>query len=215
MGTARQQEQARPMRYRLSPSRVRAMARRSMEDERLTLSPRARRIAGWVAAILLVLGIAVVVRVLGGSGDGAPTIGAGPSGSGGPTGDVAEIDFGTALDETTGQVAEDARASRFATGDTFAYSVAPRGEVPAQVYVEVRRTDGTEGVAQEPVDAQTLPDPRAIAFTVPAEDLLAVFGPGTYLMLIYAEPGGTAIAEGTFELVSVDASPAASPSASP
>lgn len=207
------------MRYRLSPSRVRSMARRSLDGDGLTLSPRARRIAGWVAAVLLVLGIAVVVRVLGGSGDGAPPLGAGASGSAGASGDAAEIAFGTEIDDTTGQVAEAARTTVFTSSDTFAYSVAPSGDVPTQVYVEVRRSgDGDEGVAQEPVEPQTLPDPRAIAFTVPAEDLLAVFGPGTYLMLIYEDPTGEPLAEGSFELITAGGSPAdaaATPSASP
>ena len=48
------------------------MARRPDGDDRFSLSPRARRIAGWLAALLLVLGIAAVVRFLGGNGDGTP-----------------------------------------------------------------------------------------------------------------------------------------------
>ena len=55
-----------------------------------------------------------------------------------------------------------------------------------------------------------MPNPNVIAFRVPTDDLLAVFGPGTYLMLIYAETGGEPIAEGSFELVSAAASPAPS-----
>jgi len=202
------------MRQRLTPSRVRAMARRSVDGDGLRLSPRGRLIAGWLAALLLVLGIAVVVGVLGGDGDGAP-LGAGSSPSG--AGAAASIDFGTAIDDATGQVAEAARTNRFTDGDTFAYSVPPAGDVPAQVYVEVRRTGGgTEGVVQEPVDAQVLPDRRAIAFTVPADDLLEVFGPGTYLMLIYSDPAGEPIAEGSFELVGAEsASGTASPTPTP
>ncbi len=83
------------------------------------------------------------------------------------------------------------------------------------MYVEVRRTGGGQvGVAQEAIEGQKLPDPRAIAFTVPVDDLLQAFGSGEYLMLIYAEPGGTddPLAEGTFELVSTAPSEAAAPS---
>jgi hypothetical protein len=90
--------------------------------------------------------------------------------------------------------------------------------------VEVRRTGGgAVEIAQAPLDAQPLPNPDVIAFTVPADDLLAVFGPGEYLMLIYADPESEALAEGTFHLVgpsasgeaSAPASPPSSPSASP
>jgi hypothetical protein len=190
--------------------RERPMARRPIDDARVSLSPRSRRLAGWLAAILLVVGIAVVLRVLGGNGDGAP-IGAAPSGSASGTA-AAEIAFGTALDPVSGQVADAARTDRFVAGDIFSYSVPPDGAVPAAVYVEVRRISGaTEEIVQEPIDADALPDPNVIAFRVPTEDLLAVFGPGTYLMLIYAEPTGEPIAEGTFELVSADPSAAPSP----
>jgi len=54
--------------------------------------------------------------------------------------------------------------------------------------------------------------PPALAFDVPADDLFEVFGPGEYLMLIYADPALAPIAEGSFVLVGA---PAASPSASP
>ena len=199
------------MRQRLGSLRGRPMARRPGGDVRTTLSPRARNIGGWLVALLLVLGIAVVVRVLGGNGDGPP-IGTTPSGSA-IADDLPPIAFGTAIDPASGQVAESTRTDRFVTGETFAYSVAPgEGDVPAAVYVEVRRLGGAvEEIAQEPVDDQTLPDPTVIAFTVPTEDLLAVFGAGKYLMLIYAEPDGQPIAAGRFELVSAEGSPAASP----
>jgi hypothetical protein len=211
MSTARQQEQARPMRQRLSHLRARTMARRSGEDGGFTLSPRGKLIVGWLAALLLVIGIAVGVQVLGGRGEGAP-IGAGPSGSPIASGSLPAIAFGTEIDPATGQVADDARTDRFIAGDTFAYSVAPSGTVPDPVYVEVRRISGdVEEVAQEAVEGQRLPDPRAIAFTVPADDLLEVFGAGDYVMRIFAEPASEPIAEGAFTLVSTDTPPSASP----
>ncbi|MCA1571578.1 MAG: hypothetical protein LC798_14910 [Chloroflexi bacterium] len=185
------------------------MARGPGDDEAFTLSPRARWIGGWLAAALLVLAIAVVFRVLGGNGDGT-VVAPSPSGSGTPS--ATAITFGTALDTATGEVAADARGNRFDDGDTFAYSVPPAGTVPPTVYVEVL-TAGAESVEtlQEPVGRQPLSNPDVIAFTVPAADLLAVFGPGEYLMRIYADPEGDPIAEGKFELVGATVSPAATP----
>ena len=185
------------------------MARAPAESEGFSLSPRARWIAGWVVAALVIGIIAVVFRLLGGNGDGTvldPT----PSGSG--VAAAAPITFGTALDAATGEVAADARTARFAEGDTFVYSVAPTGSPPpAAVYVEVLRIGGAAPeVLQEPVEAQALPNPDVIAFSVPTDDLLAVFGAGEYRMLIYADPAGDPIAEGTFELVAPAGSPAAS-----
>lgn len=198
------------MRQRLRrPFRPRDMARRPGDDDALPLSPRARRIGGWVAAALLIGVIAVVFRVLGGNGDGT-VVDPSPSGSTGSS--AATISFGTALDAASGEVAADARSERFVDGDTLVYSVPPSGTVPAAVYVEVRRTDsGTAEILQAPVDAQPLPNPEVIAFSVPTADLLAVFGPGAYLMLIYADPAGDPIAEGTFELIAPLVSASASP----
>lgn len=195
------------MRQRLRPFRDRAMARRPGDDDSLPLSPRARRIGGWVAAALLIGGIALAFRILGGNGDGT-VVDPSPSGS---TGSSAQgVTFGTALDPATGEVAADARTERFAEGDTFAYSVGPSGTPHDAVYVEVRRTDGQEPViAQAPVEAQPLPDPDVIAFDVAARFLFRDFGPGTYLMLIYADPAGDPIAEGSFELISPLVSPSA------
>lgn len=194
------------------------MARRPGGDGPiLDLSPRALRIGGWLVAFLLIAGIAVVVRLLGGDGD--DSLDAAPSASSPPPG-IAVIAFGTALDAATGEVAAASTTDRFAAGDSFNYSVSPSGAPPATVYVEVRRTGGgAVEIAQAAVDPQPLPNPDVIAFTVPADNLLAVFGPGEYLMLIYADPDSEPLAEGTFHLVgastSGDASASASPSATP
>jgi hypothetical protein len=222
MSTGGQHGQARPMRQRINRWRPRSMAHRPDGDDRFSLSPRARRIAGWLAALVLVLGIAAFVRFLGGNGDGTP-VAAGPSGSASAgVGDAAPITFGTAIDPATGQVAEGARTDAFTATDPFAYSVAPGAALADPVYVEVQRTgSGDSGVVQEAVDSQALPDPRAIAFTVPGDLMLTAFGPGEYVMLIYGEPGGQTepLAEGRFQLVapggSGSAGPSTSPSASP
>ena len=183
------------------------MARRPGSGEEL-LSPRARRIAGWVAAILLIGGVALAFRLLGGNGDGT-AVAPSPSGSGLKTG--AEIAFGTALDPATGKVAEDARTERFAAGDLFSYSAVPPDSVPPEVYVEVIRVGNGEP-AQAPVNAQTVTGDEAIAFSVQAAALLEAFGPGQYTMLIYADPDDDPIAEGSFELVAAEASPSTAPS---
>ena len=130
------------------------MARRPGGDDSLPLSPRARRIGGWVAAALVIGGIALAFRILGGNGDGT-VVDPSPSGS---TGSSAQgVTFGTALDPATGEVAADARTERFAEEDTFVYSVTPSGSVPPTVFVEVERTDGGAAeVVQEPVEGQLL-----------------------------------------------------------
>jgi hypothetical protein len=197
------------MRRRLRPLAGRSMARRSGDTGSDALSPRALRYAGWIVAALFIIGIAVVVGVLGDQGDEGEVGGASPSASGSLGG---TIEFGMALDPETGQVAEEARTDRFAAGDTFVYSVPPSGTIPDAVYVEVVRTSTPEPeTAQAPVDADPLPNPEVIAFTVPADDLLAVFGPGDYVMRIYADPESEPLAEGTFHLVDSEESP--SPSA--
>jgi hypothetical protein len=192
------------MRQRFNPLRARSMARRPGEDGRLALSPRARLIGGWLAALLLVLGIAGAVRLLGGNGDGAGILPS-PSPAGG--GQLHPIAFGTALDATR-LIPADAARSRFGREDTFAYAV-PDAEPASVIYVEVRRVAGGPAeVVQEPVGEQEIPGaPANIGFSVPAANLLDDFGPGTFQMLIYLDPELPAIAEGTFELVEPLGSP--------
>lgn len=194
------------------------MARRPGDDgsAALNLPPRALRIGGWVVAILLIAGIAVVVGLLGGDADSGP-LGASPSASGGAA--TTTIAFGTSIDQATGEVAEGARTDRFTAGDNFAYSVAVSGTAPDPVFVEVRRTGGGAAeIVQAAADGrQPLEYAPALAFDVPADDLFEVFGPGEYLMLIYADSeGGEPIAEGSFVLVAaLVVSPSASASAAP
>ncbi len=186
------------MRERFLPRRPRPMARRPGEGGRFTLSPRARLIAGWVAAVVLVLGIAGAVRLFGDSGDdGAPT--PSPSSSGGTT--ILPIVFGTELTAER-VVPVEARATSFERGTTFAYAV--DGGAPAEaVYVEVERTDGGPlETVQEPTEAQGIPEaPALIGFMVPTATLLDAWGPGAYTMRIYLEPGAAPLAEGSFVIV--------------
>jgi len=206
------------MRQRFRPLRARVMARRPGEDGRFTLSPRERRILGWVAAIVIVIGIAIVVGVLGGNADGDPVD---PDGSAAPsTASPFAIAFGTELDEATWQVAAGAGTNRFIESDLFAYAVPPTVTVPATVYVEVVRTGGgVEEVVQaaNPDEGdQTVPAGRpAVAFSVPAANLFAAFGPGEYRMRIYVDPEAEPLAEGTFILVGDVAPASAAPSSSP
>ena len=204
------------MRQRLQPMRLRSMARRPGEDRRFSLSPRDRRIAGWLAAVAVFIVIAVVVGILGGNADGTP-VAPGTSATASAS-TAAPIRFGTAMDAASGMVSAEAETNRFAAGDTFAYSVEAEGPVPATVYVGVVRTAGG---AQEEVQSaaeadQGLPDgATAIAFAVPAANLLTDFGPGEYRMTIFTDPTAAPIAEGTFVLVEVAPSSSVAPSASP
>jgi hypothetical protein len=204
------------MRQRFRPFRARVMARRPGEEGRFSLGPRERRLLGWIVALVLVIGIAVVVGVLGGNGDGTP-VAPGQSASPG-AGTALPITFGTAIDETTRDIPTDAQTSRFTVDDTFAYSVRPPGELPAAIYVEVERTGGgPQEIVQTatPENEQPVTAGRpAIAFSVAASVLLDEFGPGDYRMRVFTEPGGDPLAEGTFALVeAID--PSAAPSATP
>jgi hypothetical protein len=192
------------MRQRFQLRRPRSMARRTGEGGRVALSPRARLIAGWVVALLLVLGIAGAVRLLGESADQGAVA---PSPSSGSAGPLLPIVFGTEL-STERVVPVEARTATFERGMTFAYAV-DGGEPAAEVYVEVERTDGGRlEPVQEPVDAQPIPDaPALIGFTVPTAVLLDAWGPGAYVMRIYLEPDGAPIAEGGFVLVEAAETP--------
>ena len=206
------------MRQRFRPLRARVMARRPGEDGRFTLDTRERRLLGWIAAIIIVIGIAIVVGVLGGNADGTPVD---PGGSTTPSAaSPLAIAFGTELDATTWQVATGASTDRFIESDLFAYAVPPTATVPATVYVEVVRTGGgVEEVVQAPVlgeGDQPVPAGRpAVAFSVAATNLFTAFGPGEYRMRIFVDPAVEPLAEGTFTLVGDVAPASAPPSSSP
>jgi hypothetical protein len=192
------------MRERFPWRRARSMARRPGEGGSLALSPRARLIAGWVAALLLVVGIALAVRLLGESGDEGAAV---PTPSTDAALTILPIVFGTELSEER-VIPVAARTTSFGPETTFAYAV-DGGEPAAAVYVEVERTDGGPlETVQEPVDAQPITGgPALIGFTVPTVDLLTAWGPGAYVMRIYLEPDGQPIAEGAFVLVEASSSP--------
>jgi hypothetical protein len=182
------------------------MARRSNADGRVELTPRVRTIAGWIVAILIVIGAAFFVGRLG-SPDAPGTAGSGSPASATPT--FLAIAFGTGLDAATGEVAVDLQTGRFAAGDRFVYSVRPDGPPGAdELYVEVIRLgpDQTSIPVQTPAPQPISPEAAVIAYDVPADWLIDDFGPGTFLMRIYLEPGGSPIAEGQFELVAPAAS---------
>jgi hypothetical protein len=180
------------------------MATRTASGGSVTVTPQSRTIAGWLIAIAIIVGAAFFVGRLG-SPD-APAGGAGISARATPT--VLPIAFGTAIDPATGEVGADLRTSRFASGDTFAYSVRPSMAIGANVYVEVLRiaTDASAVPVQTPAPQAVQPGAEVIAFAPPADWLLADFGPGAYVMRIYLELGSAPIAEGRFELVAPTAS---------
>src|SRR5919106_4244365 len=98
------------MRRRLRPRAAHPMARRPGSDGvAFDLSPRAMRFAGWIAAAVIILGIAIVVGVLGGDAESGP-IGSSPSASAEAV--TAAIEFGTALDTSTGTMVADAGTDR-------------------------------------------------------------------------------------------------------
>jgi hypothetical protein len=160
-------------------------------------------LGGWLVALLLVLGIAGAVRLLGESSDAGN-----PSSSGAATagGSPLQIEFGTTLTPER-LVPVEARAASFTRGDTFAYAV-PEADPAAAIYVEVRRVDGGPvALVQEPVEEQAIPDgPALIGFTVPAENLLDAWGAGAYEMRIFLAPDGPVLAQGRFVLVEPPAS---------
>lgn len=187
------------------------MARPAGEKEGFNLSPRARLIGGWLAAVLIVLVIAAAVRIFGGNADGTAVL---PSASPSAGEQALAITFGTELDASR-LVPAAARSSRFVPGDTFAYSV-PDADPATTIYVAVDRvTSGAHQPVQQAVEAQAIPGgPATIGFTVPADALFEAWGPGTYEMRIHLDPDQPPIAEGRFELIDPDA-PVPTPSADP
>ncbi|MGH2356633.1 MAG: hypothetical protein ACRDGJ_01295 [Candidatus Limnocylindria bacterium] len=172
---------------------------------RIDLGPRSRVMAGWLAALLLVAGVAFVVGRLGDqAGGSAASLQPAASGTGG----LLAISFGTVLG-ADGQVDPASRTERFAAGDNFAYSLDLAPPPGGQVYVEVVQVaGGASGPIQTPAP-QTLPEGRrTVGFQVAAQALLDAFGPGEYVMRIYGSAAGAALGEGRFVLLG-DVAPSA------
>lgn len=157
------------------------------------------RVLGWAAAAVTLVGLALVVgrpaadqEVLGGAG-GSPS----------PSGPIP-ITFGAAVDAETLVVAGE--TARFGAGDAFAYAVALPGATPTgSLLVEVVRLDGDEPtVVQEPLEEPLPAGGAGLAVSLPAERLLAAWGPGHYEMRIYLPSGGGVVASGRFTLVAAE-----------
>lgn len=185
--------------------------RRGPSLPHVSLSPRGRRLTGWLAALGVVGLVALGVRLIGGAegGEGPDAGGAVPSPSFRTTGGA--IAFGTALDPETGVVEVTSQTTRFGPGDTFAYAALGITPVP-MVWVEVVRLSGeAPEVVQTPAPQSVPADRLAIAFTVPASDLIDAWGPGEYRMRIFVSEGGVHAAEGVFTLIAPSPSATAAP----
>ena len=168
---------------------------------RIELSPRARVVAGWLTALVLVVAVAFIVGRLGDqAGEAAGGADSTPSGAASPL----PITFGTVLRQD-GEVDPASQTERFTAGDTFAYSIEAAPPAAGEVSVEVVRL---RGGAAEPVQtpaAQEVPQGRlAVGFQVPTQQLLDAFGPGEFVMRIYTTSGAV-IGEGRFVLLDATA----------
>lgn len=185
------------------------MARPLSDGASAPLSPRARNIGGWLAALLLIAAVAVAVRILGGNADGTSVL---PSSTADPStpasgSSAVEVAFGTAVDPVTGEVAAGTERQVFTPADAFAYSARPAEPPPSTIYVEVRRTAGGPVETVQVASPQSLPEgAEVIAFVVPTGNLVAEFGTGEFRMIITATPDGPPIAEGAFSLAEAAAS---------
>ncbi len=176
----------------------RPMALRPADERGFTVPPRARGPVAWAAVALLLVAIAVGARLIGTGGEEPVALDPSPSADVVPA--APSIAFGTAIDPVTGEVSLDSATATFRSGDDFAYSVRPADTPPRTIYVEVVRTAPDPATVQAP-SPQTLPENAVvIAFVVPADALIADFGPGEYVMRIFAQPTEPPIAVGSFSL---------------
>jgi hypothetical protein len=178
------------------------MARRRSHASRLQaalrtgrVTPRARTVLSWTAAILLLGALAFVV--------GRPSTESGIlTGTPSPTDPPPlPIMFGLSLDPATNVAAE--QTTRFRAGDQFAYSVS-LAAAPGRdrILVEVARVvAGVRTVVQEPSVQKILPEAPTFAFEVRTDDLLAAWGPGDYQMRIFWEAAAPPFAAGAFTLI--------------
>jgi hypothetical protein len=119
-----------------------------------------------------------------------------PTATPGPPGTLA---FGTGLDgdAVTGET------DTFTRGSTFAHSITvpePFGVNSIGEQVVRVAEDGTEEEVVRAIDNQlgVVPDATSAGFEAPADVLFEAFGPGSYILRVYA--GTTLLAEGAFTL---------------
>lgn len=174
--------------------------RRSQALRRMTAGgrrpvPPTRSVLGWAVAGVALIGLAVIVgrpsgeqQTFGGASSAAPIA-------------SHDIVFGTGLDSGTNEPRGITR--RFGADDTFAYAVTlPDPPGVAEVLVEVVRVEGgEETVVQEASVLEVQPHQLTIGFQLPADRLLAAWGPGDYEMRIYLAADEPATARGRFALV--------------
>ena len=175
----------RPMRSAYRRNRPRRRGRRSAQSRWL----------GWIAAAL---GVGAIAFIVGRAGLDAALSGPTPV----PTASgPAQVLFGRALDPATGEAT--GGINRFRAGDGMAYSVQlPSGAAGGTVLIEVVRLDGsTETVMQEPTATVPQIASNALGFRPSAAAMLATWGPGNFVLRIYADPAGQPLAAGRFTLV--------------
>ena len=170
---------------------------------RAPLTPRARTIAGWLAAVLLVVGVAFIVGRLGGEVGGPAASGTSPT----PLASPLPITFGTRL-LIDGAVDLRSTTNQFSAADVFAYSIDTAPPPSRAVYVEVERTGATPETVQAPARQDVPTSRRVVGFEVPAQALLDDFEPGAYVMRIYVSPGSPPLGNGEFELLAAPEAPA-------
>ena len=109
--------------------------------------------------------------------------------------------FGTTLDPSTGEAT--GAIDRFRAGDTMAYSVElPPAADGGIVFIEVVRLDGSiETVKLEPTETVPQIVGSVIGFRPDPVAMLTAWGPGNYLLRIYADPAAKPVAVGRFTLV--------------
>jgi hypothetical protein len=178
------------------------MATRRSQAQRLQAARRSARrslqnstLLGWLVAGGLLVALAFVV--------GRPAaeqgiLGGTPSPS---QPSPLPIRFGQALDPDTNRAIQ--RTRRFRNGDRFAYSVTlANAPGTADILVKITRLGEGRGTVVQPRSIQhILPNVRTFAFTVPADDLLAAWGAGSYEMRIFLKDGDVPLAVGRFTLI--------------
>lgn len=171
--------------------------RRSHAQQGASRPPTQRygAVFGWGLALVALVALALIVGRPGSDrGASEPT----PS----PTTDAPpQIRFGASLDAATGRVL--AAQQTFDPTQTLAYSADLREpSTSGEVFVQVLRISASSETEVQAPTAQQVPiGSQKLGVEIPAERLTTVWGPGDYVMRIYAVVGGPVAAEGRFSLV--------------